>query len=184
MVDPELEKTKNWEDLLRTYKRTEDYLKSLRGISEPTLAVESAGNDQGEDEGERLQTAEGADLYEKDALVYLHQYMQRLPADYFTEKKLNFSYVERAPKQEGEEDLSQARQSKYCAVFIMPINSSLTGGFVCGDYRSSIARAKDSCAFKVCKLLLERGEMDGHLKIITREFLLDKHIAELNLKVD
>lgn len=174
-----LEKTRNWTDLLIAYKQTEDYLKSLRGNSGPSLSNVSARSDN-EDEHERLQTAEGADLYEKDAIVYLREYMQRLPADFFTERKLNFSIVKRA-----EDELSQSenRQNKFCAVFIMPINSSLTGGFVCGHYRSSIARAKDSCAFKVCKLLLERGEMDGHLKIITKDFLLGKHIAELNLKV-
>lgn len=176
-IDGKAEKMK-WKERLIFYQHMEELLKDIAQRNRLDNQSLSSDDDSFEllsapVEYQSFMTTEGAELREKDALSILHQYLQRLPSDFFTESRPNFIPISKQEESQG---------TKYCFLFILPINSSLTG-IVKGEYRTNKAAAKLSCAFKVCKLLYEKGEIDGHLNIISMEFLLGKHFAELNLKI-
>ena len=204
-----LECSQEFARTLTGFKLTEEFQRERCGKNdneEEELARnwDDEDGELGSDRGASFETKAGATLYERDAMAILHAYIQRLPSDYFTVKQPTFAYIERQVGGDGEggeeeeEELEEGElpssscwpkkqkfssSVKYLAVFMLPINGSLTGGFVVGDYRGSKVRAKASCAFKACLLLHERGELDDHLNIVSSEFLLEKHIEELNLKV-
>ena len=166
----------NWKKLLKSYYFIEQYLTRISETENKTsLTSKFIENETKTIEYEKFCT-QYAECSEKDSLQLLNHYLQRLPIDSFTDWRPNF--VEYQPNN----DINSVNTTEYIYIFIFPINSSIPG-FIRGNARPNKHDAKLNCAFNVCKYLYGVGEIDEHLNIKTKEFLISNHYKELNLQI-
>ena len=164
--------SQNWKSLLAVYHKGEQELIHFSSLNKTNDIDNCIEVENSSVLYKKFLTEIGAELNEKDSLRLLHKYLQNLPSDYFTESRPNFIELEK----NHDSNLS------FRCLFILPSNSSLFG-IVKGEYCSNKKAAKLNCAFQVCQRLYKEGELDAHLNIISKKFLLQKHFKELNLKI-